>query len=139
MAANYAGFLNGGKGGNILLITDGVQLCYDSDPTVCTAVSEMADVLVERNVRVVTIAMGPDADPEIEELAEKTGGKSYYVEDYSTSGNINDAFGGSTTSQPGDTIGNTDIEVYQKDWTIDQTIKDVFDVDASIGRELIFQ
>jgi len=140
MAANHAGFLNGGKGGNILLITDGVQLCYDSDPSICTAVSEMADVLVERNVRVVTIAMGPDADPEIEELAEKTGGKSYYVEDYSTSGSINDAFGGSSTYQPGDTIGNTDIDVYQKDWDFDaDRIKDTFDIDASIGRDLTFQ
>ena len=79
LAANGPQFLNGGRGGNILLITDGVQLCYSDGPE-CTTVSEMADILVERNVRVVTIAMGPEADPEIEELAEKTGGKSYYVE-----------------------------------------------------------
>ena len=78
----------------------------------------MTDVLVQRNIRVVTIAMGPDADPEIEDLAQKTGGKSYYVEDYASTGTINDAFGGSTTSQPGDTIGNTDVEIYQRDWDL---------------------
>ena len=44
----------------------------------------------------------------------------FQIKDYGTSGNINDAFGGSTTYQPGDTIGNTDIELYQKDWTIDE-------------------
>jgi len=138
LAANNGDLLAGKSGGNILLITDGKQNCAGGAD--CVEVSEMTDLFVERNIRVVTIAMGPDADPEIEDLAERTGGKSYYVEDYGTSGNINDAFGGSTTYQPGDTIGNTDIEVYQRDWTIDEkTIKDVFDVDSSIGRELVFQ
>merc|ERR1719347_874576 len=138
-AANGADFLNKKNGGNILLITDGKQYCSGTEAD-CIKVSDMTDLFVERNIRVVTIAMGPDADPEIEDLAERTGGKSYYVEDYGTSGNINDAFGGSTTYQPGDTIGNTDIEVYQRDWTFDETnIKDVFDVDSSIGRELVFQ
>jgi len=139
LAANSPDLLNEKSGGNILLITDGKQYCAGTEDD-CIKVSDMTDLFVERNIRVVTIAMGPDADPEIEELAERTGGKSYYVEDYGTSGNINDAFGGSTTYQPGDTIGNTDIELYQKDWTIDEDdIKDVFDVDASIGRELVFQ
>ena len=79
MAANNPKLLNNKNGGNILLISDGKQQCggLASD---CTTVSQMIDVLVDRNIRVVTIAMGPDADPEIEEMAEKTGGKSYYVE-----------------------------------------------------------
>ena len=115
LAAYNPDLLNNRKGGNILLITDGKQQCMGTQDE-CLTVTEMTDILVERNIRVVTIALGPDADPEIEELAEKTGGKSYYVEDYGTSGNINDAFGGSTTYQPGDTIGNTDIEIYQQDW-----------------------
>ena len=46
--------------------------------------------------------------------------KELFDQDYGTAGNINDAFGGSTTYQPGDTIGNTDIELYQNDWTIDE-------------------
>ena len=83
----------------------------------------------------------------------------FLFQDYSTSGSINDAFGGSTTYQPGDTIGNTDIDVYQKDWDfnadqIKQTdrqkhtdlkilnsffVRDTFDIDASIGRDVTFQ
>ena len=81
MAADYVGMLNGRKGGNVLLITDGQQKCkYPNIPELCISVSEMTEVFMERNIRVVTIAMGPDADPEIEDLAQKTGGKSYYVE-----------------------------------------------------------
>ena len=81
MAADYVGMLNGRKGGNVLLITDGQQKCkYPNIPEVCVSVSEMTEVFMERNIRVVTIAIGPDADPEIEDLAQKTGGKSYYVE-----------------------------------------------------------
>ena len=119
MATDWETLLNGKTGGNILLITDGQQQClYPSDPSFCVSVAAMTDVLVQRNIRVVTIAMGPDADPEIEDLAQKTGGKSYYVEDYASTGTINDAFGGSTTSQPGDTIGNTDVEIYQRDWDL---------------------
>ena len=61
-------------------------------------------------------------------------------QDFGSSGDINDAFGGSTTYQPGDTIGNTDVDVYQRDWDFNEdNIKDYFDVDASIGRELTFQ
>ena len=44
---------------------------------------------------------------------------AFAFQDNSSSGNINDAFGGSSTYQPGDTIGNTDIEVYQKGWDFD--------------------
>ena len=80
MASDYVGMLNKRNGGNILLITDGVQNCKTNDPTFCISVSSMTDVFVDRNIRVVTIAMGPNADPEIEDLAERTGGKSYYVE-----------------------------------------------------------
>ena len=78
LAANSPDLLNEKSGGNILLITDGKQNCAGGAD--CVKVSEMTDLFVERNIRVVTIAMGPDADPEIEDLAERTGGKSYYVE-----------------------------------------------------------
>ena len=120
-AASYAGLLNGNKGGNILLITDGHQQCKDDQ--YCISVKDATDQLVENNVRVVTIALGPEADPEIEDLASKTGGKSYYVEDNGSTGSFNDAFGGSTTYQPGDTMGNTEVSVYERDWTDETTVR----------------
>ena len=105
-------------GGNILLITDGHQQCKGD--LGCISVAEATEEMVERNIRVVTIALGPDADPEIEDLAEKTGGKSFYVEDNGSTGSFNDAFGGSSTYQPGDTMGNTDVTVYEADWGMEE-------------------
>ena len=69
--------------------------------------------MVARKTRVITIALGETADPDIEALAERTGGKSYFVDDNSGPGDFNDAFSGSTTYQPGDTLGNTVIVVHQ--------------------------
>ena len=34
-----------------------------------------------RRVRVITIALGLEADPALEQLALATGGKSYYIDD----------------------------------------------------------
>jgi hypothetical protein len=61
---------------------------------VCIAIAAVVEDLVNRKIRVITIALGDEADPEIEDLAVATGGKSYYVEDGSGAGNINDAFTG---------------------------------------------
>ncbi len=94
MAKDYP-FLLGGKTGNtIVLITDGKQDCMHHDPKTCITISDVLEDLVARKIRVITIALGDEADPEIEDLAVATGGKSYYVEDNSGAGDINDAFSG---------------------------------------------
>ena len=136
-AAIDPGLLNKTPGNVIILITDGKQNCQNC-PTIAYATSE----LVKQKIRVITIALGDEADPEIEDLAEKTGGKSYYVEDNSGAGDFNDAFSGSMTYQPGDTLGNTSITVYQKDWGQfhgESEFKDIFTVDTSIGKDLTFK
>jgi Mg-chelatase subunit ChlD len=81
-------------GNTIVLITDGKQECRHPDADICITISEVIADLVERKIRVITIALGDEADPEIEDLAVATGGKSYYVEDNSGAGDINDAFSG---------------------------------------------
>jgi len=144
MAANYAGLLQGQNGQNILLITDGEQNCKRPNTPGCLTVGDMTDDLVQRNIRVITIALGPDADPDIEELAIKTGGKSFFVDDNSGSGDINGAFTGSSTFQPGDTVTNTNVDIYEKDWdmsdiTLGDAFTDAFDIDMTIGRDVIFQ
>jgi hypothetical protein len=102
--------------------------------------------LVARKIRVITIALGNEADPEIEDLALATGGKSYYVEDNSGTGDINDAFTGSTTYQPGDTLANSTATVYQRDWSAAELaadggrgLVDYFDIDPSLGRDVVVQ
>ena len=80
MASEYSGLLNKKNGGNVLLITDGKQECMSNDPELCISLTDATDVYVDRNIRAVTIALGDEADPEIEDLAQRTGGKSFYVE-----------------------------------------------------------
>ena len=78
--------LRGLSGNTIILITDGRQEClYPSRPECLTITSVKGD-LIARKIRVITIALGDEADPEIEDLALSTGGKSYYVEDGSGAG-----------------------------------------------------
>jgi hypothetical protein len=55
---------------------------------------------------------------------------------------------GSTTYQPGDTLGNTTVTIYQRVWKNteiqtaingSETLKDAYHIDASLGREIVFQ
>jgi len=133
-AANKPGLLDKGPG-VIILLTDGKQSPGFPD------LKGIIPILVAQNVRVITIALGNEADEEIEDLAEATGGKSFFVDDNSGPGDFNDAFSGCTTFQPGDTLGDTDVTIYQKDWVKgnDTEFKDVFEVDTSLGRDLSFR
>merc|ERR1719239_764241 len=139
-ALNWDGTLQGFNGGVIILITDGRQDCETNDG--CLTIEDMTPDVLERQTRVVTIAFGLDADPALEDLAVKSGGKSYFIDDYSGPGTINDAFTGSLTYQPGDVLGDSTTTVYQKDH---QDVKSgdilpgFFDIDVSIGREVSFQ
>jgi calcium-activated chloride channel regulator 4 len=94
MAKDYPYLLKGKTGNTIVLITDGQQNCLHPTSTGCLTIANVLEDLVARKIRVITIALGDEADPEIEDLAVATGGKSYYVEDNSGAGDINDAFSG---------------------------------------------
>ena len=142
-ALNWNGALQGASGGVIILITDGEQHCEvsEDDPR-CLTIGDMTQEVVDRQTRVVTIAFGLTADPDLETLALKSGGKSYYIDDYSGPGTINDAFTGSLTYQPGDVLGNSNTVVFQKDHSNiigGNSLTGFFDIDVSIGREVSFQ
>ena len=143
-ALNWPGALKGFNGGVIILITDGRQECEtgEGNPEICKTIEGMTPQVVERRTRVVTIAFGLEADPALEDLALQSGGKSYFIDDYSGPGSINDAFTGSLTYQPGDVLGESTTTVHQHDRqhvTAGEIVKDFFDIDASIGREVNFQ
>merc|ERR1712226_897879 len=111
-ALNWKGGLTG-NGGVIILITDGQQKCNTNEG--CLTIANMTQEVLDRRTRVVTIAFGLDADPALEDLATKSGGKSYFIDDYSGPGTINDAFTGSLTYQPGDVLGDQTTVVHQQD------------------------
>merc|ERR550519_2509714 len=93
--------LNDENGGVIILITDGEQNCRDPSSPNCLTIGDVIDDLVAHQVRVITMALGASADEEIENLAVRTGGISYYVNDADGPSGFNDAFTGSLTYQPG--------------------------------------
>ncbi len=128
-AAQDQNYLNKTEGNAIILLTDGIQ-----DGACNSNYDQIRDYLVEKKVRLITIALGNSADQEIEGLAEATGGKSFFVEDNSGPGDFSDAFTGSTTFQPADTISNTDMTLYQNDFVYSATIHEAFDVDVSVGK-----
>ena len=134
-ALNLKGALKGSYGGVILLITDGLQQCSTSH---CLTISDMIPEVLSRQVRVVTVALGLEADPDLEKLALASGGKSFYVDDSSGPGAWDDAFTGSLTYQPGDVISNKTITVHQVDYdniAAGDFRKSYYDIDVSIGRE----
>jgi len=139
-ALNWDGSLKGSNGGVIILITDGMQDCETDDG--CLTIADMTPDVLARQTRVVTIAFGLEADPALEDLALQSGGKSYFIDDYSGPGSINDAFTGSLTYQPGDVLGESTTTVHQNDHhnvVTGAEIKSFFDIDVSIGREVTFQ
>ncbi|XP_063885681.1 calcium-activated chloride channel regulator 1-like [Scylla paramamosain] len=118
----------------ILLITDGQE---NEKPFIDDV---MGDV-VESGSRVVTISYGKYAEDTLEELAQNTGGKAYIVPDDDDGSFLNDAFQGSLTYQPGQSIINTDIKICEWDGTMQggSTISETFLVDATVGRNLEFR
>ncbi|XP_063886364.1 LOW QUALITY PROTEIN: calcium-activated chloride channel regulator 1-like [Scylla paramamosain] len=118
----------------ILLITDGEE---NQKPFIDDV---MGDV-VESGSRVVTISYGLYAEATLEELAQNTGGKAYIVPDDDDGSFLNDAFQGSLTYQPGQSIINTNIKIYEWDGTTQggSTMSDTFSVDATVGRNLEFR
>ena len=133
-AAESADYLNNLEGNAIILLTDGRQTknCKYS-------YKDAKNKLILKKIRLITIALGDKADEEIEGLAEATGGKTFFVDDNSGPGDFSDAFTGSTTFQPADTISNTDQTIYQKTWTYNTSHVDSFTVDASLGKNLTFR
>jgi len=58
------------------------------------------------------------AEDKIEDLAEKTNGKSFFVDDNDTSQGLNDAFIGSLTFQPAVSSDHIVVLVYKKIFSI---------------------
>ncbi|ROT70249.1 hypothetical protein C7M84_011458 [Penaeus vannamei] len=95
--------LVGQKNPVIVLVTDGAE---NKKPYI----SDVRDRVISSGARVVTIAFGEAADPNLESLAEATGGKSFTVVDADDGGMLDDAFLGSLTYQPGEKLTDTKVQ-----------------------------
>ncbi|KAK4015731.1 hypothetical protein OUZ56_030705 [Daphnia magna] len=122
----------GGKGGVIVLVTDGLE---NEHPYI----EEMYPQLIDAQVQVVSIAFGDDAEDEIEVLATKTNGKSYFINDDGNDDELNDAFTGSLTYQPAVPTGELTVLLFQKKYKNGNRFEDSVFVDFTIGRDLTFR
>ena len=79
-----------------------------------------------------------DADKNLESLAEKTDGKTYYVCDKSTSAAFHEAYMGALTYQPSISDGDLQFKLYESKIASvrPRTYIGYFDVDSTVGRNL---
>ncbi|KAI9556636.1 hypothetical protein GHT06_016426 [Daphnia sinensis] len=122
----------GGKGGVIVLVTDGME-------NVLPYIADMYPELIEAQVQVVSIAFGREAETEIEVLATKTNGKSYFINDDGDDDELNDAFTGSLTYQPAVPFDELTVILHQEKYQNGDRFEDIVFVDFTIGRDLTFR
>ena len=123
MAATSPQLLSQRYGAHIVLTSAGPNKCQDDQSPLCTSLSDAIKLLEDRSIRVDTIALGAEADTGLEEVAERTGGQSYFFNDNSGIGNINDAFLGTTRTLPRNVWSETVVSVYQRQWNQSSEIR----------------
>ncbi|XP_050712109.1 calcium-activated chloride channel regulator 1-like isoform X8 [Eriocheir sinensis] len=118
----------------ILLISDGGE---NRNPKIDAVMS----AVVQSGARVISIAYGTRAEEKMERLAQNTGGKAYIVPEYDDGSFMDDAFQGSLTYQPGQSITNIDIKIYEEvNVPLKGTVANgTFVIDSTVGRNLEFR
>nr|XP_053637251.1 LOW QUALITY PROTEIN: calcium-activated chloride channel regulator 4-like [Cherax quadricarinatus] len=126
--------LSGKHNKNILIITDGEE---NEDPRI----SDVLNEVIQARICVITVAFGSNADPNLEVLSDKTGCKSYTVNDNDQNTMLQDAFQETLTRQPGKEIRFIDIMIYESPEikTRDYAVENYFSVDNSVGKNLVFR
>ena len=122
-------------GGSAIFLTDGQQSCDESNSTI----QEAIDTVVAQNVRVCTIAFGPKADPNLEILANRTGGAAFYVPDNSGPADVNNALGSCLEFLPSVETGQKEAIILQETFSNDNSIRVEFNIDRFAGRDLTIQ
>ena len=77
-----------------------------------------------------------EADPNIERLADVTGGKSYFIKDDDSSEALQQAFMGACTYQS--RVKNNDMifKLFDKSFELKTSLEDEVEVDPTVGRNL---
>uniref|UniRef100_A0A0P6FLQ1 Calcium-activated chloride channel regulator 4, 30 kDa form n=1 Tax=Daphnia magna TaxID=35525 RepID=A0A0P6FLQ1_9CRUS len=119
--------------GIIVLVTDG-----KNSPGYLTIADVQKDI-IDAGIRVVSVAFGEQADKNIEQLADITDGKSYFIRDDDTSEALEQAFLGACTYQSSVNSSDLQFKLFERTASADQSPTDInggFDVDPTVGRNL---
>jgi len=132
------------SGGVIIFLTDGIQAYCDGNnerpgwgPE--GGIPGVIDQIAESGIRVITIAFGPNAQTDIETLAERTHGKAYSVPDNTGPGDINDPLSGSLTYQPAVPAGEMELLVLQQSYENVKEFTTRFTIDRFLGGDMKIQ
>ncbi|XP_070557323.1 calcium-activated chloride channel regulator 4A-like [Ptychodera flava] len=119
-------------GGIIFLTTDGEE---NQSPLI----RDVEDELIEKGVIVDTLAFSDEADPQLESLSEKTGGKSCWYSESDESTALHDCFTASVTDRISSNPDTT-IQLISYKTTIlwHSTEEGAVTIDSSIGRDTHF-
>ncbi|KAK4015728.1 hypothetical protein OUZ56_030702 [Daphnia magna] len=123
---------SGGKGGVIVLVTDGSE-------NMRPYIEDMYTQLIDAQVQVVSVAFGRNAENKMENLATKTNGKSYFINDNGQNDELNDAFTGSLTYQPAVPSDELTVILFQQKYQKNIQFEDFVTVDFTVGRSLTFR
>jgi hypothetical protein len=129
---------NGGvtQGGIITFMTDGWQSCDGPDQ------SDIPDVIgdiLAQGVKINAIEFGMSADPRMMELAEKTGGKVFFIPDGTGPEDVNNALQGSLTNEPSVPSNQSHIVIAKETFKNQSNITLPFYIDDTIGNNVVIQ
>jgi len=129
------------NGGVIIFLTDGDEECNDKsnkddiDGNINNP--ELLQDIVDRNIRVVTIAFGKDASQDLENLARISGGKTFFVPDGNDNQAINDAFRAAMAYDPALPSSEQEVLIYSNGFSGRKfDAEGNFTIDSSIGNML---
>eukprot|EP00095_Tigriopus_kingsejongensis_P007258 maker-scaffold286_size222086-snap-gene-1.22 protein:Tk07258 transcript:maker-scaffold286_size222086-snap-gene-1.22-mRNA-1 annotation:"hypothetical protein DAPPUDRAFT_255495" len=137
---------DGSRGGVMIYVTDGEYNCnnqggHDGSDLNDPAIKKLIE---DNNIKVITIAFGKDADPNLENLATWSNGKTYFIPDGSGIDDLNDAFSGSLTYQPSIPTQDMEFVIHQEAFDQfdnpngDEELRMEFAIDRTIGRDVKF-
>ncbi|XP_047476220.1 calcium-activated chloride channel regulator 4A-like [Penaeus chinensis] len=103
-------------------------------------ISDNLSKVVESGARVVTVALGNEAEIKLQTLASATGGKAFAVSDDDEGGALDEALLGALAYQPEDSLKDVQVKLHGSTrHTENETVTESFTVDASVGRKLEFR
>jgi len=130
--------------GVLIFLTDGMQLWCDGSHESPGwgpegGIPGVIDTIADSGIRVITIAFGPNAQDDIETLAERTHGKAYAVADGTGPDAINNPMAGSLTYQPSVPMANMEILVLQESYQDINIFSTNFTMDKFMGGDITIQ
>jgi len=121
------------KGGALVFLTDGMQ------SSGYLGIQDVIDEVVSREVRVCTVAFGKDADPDIEELAERTNGAAYFVSDNSGPAEINNALSSCLEFLPSPESEDKETVILQETFSNTPSASSSVTIDQFTGKDVTVQ